>query len=543
VNAARVALQLVRADFLERVRTHGFLVTLGFTLIAGYLFLPPNHARYATLHFAGHRGVYNSAWVGAVIAMLSAVFIGLAGYYLVKNAVERDRRTGVGQILAATPLPAPLYLLGKMVSNFAVLAAMVAVLVVAAAVMQLVRGEDPTVRPLALVAPFVTVTLPVMALVAGIAVTFEVVPGLRGGLGNVVYFFLWIAGLSITAPTGGSRWLDPAGLDLVLDQMHAACVAAFPGFPAERGLSMGFNFKSEGVWDLQTFVWSGPTWTPAMLASRASWGVASVLLTLAATVWFDRFRGSAAPAAAVPARGRRPRRGPAPEGGDPADLGPPVRSAVVLPWATGVTDAEARRSRLPALVGAELRIALRGISRWWLLVVLGLQVAGALLPLSAVRGFVAPIALVWPLLCWSAMGSRESRHRTEGLLFSSPRPLARLFAAQWLAGACVALGVVAVPLARLALARDWSGLSALLVSAAFIPSLAMALGTWSGSGRAFEVLYLILWYAGPMSRIPFLDYAGTTQPETGGGPALGFLAASAALVCLALAGRRRQMRR
>ena len=31
-----------------------------------------------------------------------------------------------------------------------------------------------------------------MLVVAGLAILFEAIPWLRGGLGNVVYFFLWV---------------------------------------------------------------------------------------------------------------------------------------------------------------------------------------------------------------------------------------------------------------------------------------------------------------------------------------------------------------
>ena len=127
MSRARALVQLVRGDVLERARRHSFLVTLGLTLYAAYMFLPPNHAPYATLNLAGHRGIYNSAWVGCLVAMLAQSFLTLAGFYLVKNAVERDRRTGVGQILAATPLSGPTYLLSKLLSNFAILSAMVGV--------------------------------------------------------------------------------------------------------------------------------------------------------------------------------------------------------------------------------------------------------------------------------------------------------------------------------------------------------------------------------------------------------------------------------
>ena len=95
---------LMRADFLERVRNYSFLVTIGLTIFLGYIFIPPLDAPYITVDLGGHRGIYNSAWVANVIALLSILFLSLAGFYIVKNVVERDEQTGVGQIIATTPI-------------------------------------------------------------------------------------------------------------------------------------------------------------------------------------------------------------------------------------------------------------------------------------------------------------------------------------------------------------------------------------------------------------------------------------------------------
>jgi hypothetical protein len=63
-----------------------------------------------------------------MMSIIAAFFIGWFGFYLVKGSVARDRETGVGQIMATTPLTRPLYTLGKWISNFAVLMLMVVIL-------------------------------------------------------------------------------------------------------------------------------------------------------------------------------------------------------------------------------------------------------------------------------------------------------------------------------------------------------------------------------------------------------------------------------
>ena len=163
-------LRMARADFLERSRRFGFIVMLAASLYAGYGFLPPNHAKYVTLRFAEYRGIYNSAWVGAAISLLSGAFIGLIGFYLIKNAVERDRLTRVGQILAATPTSKFEYVLAKTISNFGVLASVALAVALAGGVTQIVRAEDPHVQPWQLLAPFLFLTLPSMLVISGIRV-------------------------------------------------------------------------------------------------------------------------------------------------------------------------------------------------------------------------------------------------------------------------------------------------------------------------------------------------------------------------------------
>jgi hypothetical protein len=144
-------------------------------------------------------------------------------------------------------------------------------------------------------------------------------------------------------------------------------------------------------------------------------------------------------------------------------------------------------------------------------------------------------AWLWPILIWSPMGSRESRHATQSLVFSSPRALQRQLPALWTAGVLVALltgGGVAI---RLALSAVWPALAAWGIAALFIPSLALALGIWSGSSKFFEGLYTVWWYMGPLHRTPGMDFIGVTPQST---DTAWYLAAAGALLAASYFGRR-----
>ncbi len=174
---------------------------------------------------------------------------------------------------------------------------------------------------------------------------------------------------------------------------------------------------------------------------------------------------------------------------------------------------------------------------------LGLSIAALVTPLATARGVLLPIAWIWPLLLWSALGSREARHDTGGLVFSAAHPLGRQLPAAWGAGALLAMATGGAVALRLLLAHDWTGVGAWLVGALFIPTLALALGVWSGGGKLFEVIYLVLWYLGPMQHLAALDFLGSAPAAVKAGMPLAYLAATALLGFAAVAGRQRQLAR
>lgn len=176
-----------------------------------YAYLPPADAAYATLNLGAYRGVYSSAWVGSAVALLASALLVFPAFYLVKNTIERDKRSGVGQIIATTPLSRLAYMIGKWLSNLAVLAMLVGVIAVAALGMQLLRDEDWRIDLVALLLPFALISLPALAFVAGLALLFESSRWLRGSVGNIVYFFLWLVILSVPAIDKMAELFDLSG--------------------------------------------------------------------------------------------------------------------------------------------------------------------------------------------------------------------------------------------------------------------------------------------------------------------------------------------
>jgi hypothetical protein len=523
MNAPRVLWHLMRADFLERLRRYSFLVTLAATVWLGYFV----GTGKLGLWIGNARGVFNSAWIGTTMAMVINTFLSLAGFYVVKGSVDRDRQTGVGQILATTPITKPLYTLGKTASNFAVLAIMVAVLAVAAVVIQLTVAEDSHLRLGALLLPFVFLSLPVVALVFAVAVLFETIPFLRRGFGNVVWFFAWTGVMAVGIPSEDARGnsQDAFGLGPVFRGMFGAYQRSFGREP--KGFILGGIEHSTKT---SRFVWEGMDWSLATLAGRLAWTLAALGLAFLAALLFDRFD---------PSQGGL-RRQTAGGNGQPLEtaLPPPapVPHVTLTPMPAG-----AKGFRFLGVLVAELKLALKGQRWWWYAGALGGLIATLTAPLAAVKEIALPIAWIWPVLIWSPLGTRESRFDTGGLLFSSARPLLRQLPATWAAGVLLAMATGAGAAIRFLAAGDMTAFGAWLVGALFIPSMALALGVWSGTSKLFEILYLVIWYIGPMNHVPAMDYLGATRAGLAEGMPLVYLGVTAVLAAAAVVGRRRQL--
>lgn len=524
---------IMRADFFERSRRYSFLITLGLTTFAAYLYLPPSSADYLTLGLGNYRGIYNSAWVGGAIAVLCSALLSLPAFYLVKNALERDEGTRVGQIIATTPLSKPMYTLGKALSNFVFLAVMVGVIALSAGAMQLIRAEAFHLNLWALFSPFIFSVLPAMAVIAALAVLFETIPWLRGTFGNVVYFILWLIMLIIAAgniPSPqqvGEAANDLWGVQVIIASMIKGTATAFPDY--QGSVSIGAASLQA---PLETFIWSGIHWTSKIIFRRMLWMGAALGVALFAALFFRRF--DPAPQKSKP--GQRP---------EPMEL-PPVESVQppVSPAPVHLTPLTMERLAFhPVRIFlAEIHLLIKGIRWWWFVLLAGLNVAGLLLPTESARGYVLPVAWILPLALWSTLGTREARHNTSQIIFSAPHPLSRQFPLMWLAGVAVALLAGVGVAFNLILAGDWLHFLAWVIGAMFIPTLALALGVWSGSNKLFEVVYMLWWYAGPINRMESLDFMGTSSSlQINGLLIYGLL--TILLLGFAVVGRKRQIKR
>ncbi len=524
------------ADFLERTRRSSFFIILGLAVLIGYIYIPPADSSTLMLALGPWRGAYNSAWIGSVFGILIVITMPVLGFFLTKNTMERDRRSRVGQILATTPMSKPVYVVGKWLSNLAVLTAMLVVLNVMAVVMQLLRGEIFPIDFASLSAPIWLMGFPIIALTAALAVLFESIPFLSGSAGNVIYFLSWYIFMDNVAVPGIFRynigtvepWADPLGVTHLLSELQRVGQHAAPQFSGH----INFGGAEFGVIP-QVLVFDGIPWTFAITLGRIFWfGIAS-FVALSAAFPFDRFDPARA-GKDGPSFLRsilRKRQGKLPVAEPSFMQAGPVN---LTPITRGVS-----RSSFLHLLRAELKLLVKGKPWWWYLVAAFISLLGLAGPPGG-AGITLALAMIWPVIAWSSLGMRETFFETSKLTFSAARPFGRQFMASWFSGVLLAVLAVSGAAIRVVIESGTERLPLILLAVLFVPSLAMALGVWSNTSRLFEVVYLLWLFNGVNGAVP-LDFLQVLQ--TAPNPILfsAYFMLTALLFAVSLAGRWKQI--
>ncbi len=545
MNTLRTLYHLALADFFERARRYSFLLTLAVIIFLGVLV---NNGTMGMDLGSGdpnkpllrYHGELNSAWVGTMTVMITNTFLGLFGFYLVSDCIKRDIRTGVGQIIATTPIRRAVYLVGKWISNCLVLSVLVLILAVAAVIMVLLQSENALDLE-ALLMPFLAVALPNMALTAALAVVFETVPWLRGAMGNVVYFFVWVFSLMSWGMAGSTApsLIDPIGYNVFGKSLYASATAAFPSESINKMLSVGsygsesivksFGFENlnMGSAQIKVFDWIGVNWTPVIVGRQWAWVLFGLGLILLSSLWFARFDPSREGLRLVRAKPEEAKENNPVE---PRKKAPQIALTSLSPFVSKLAQA----NPFLGVLFAELRMLLNGRRWWWWVITAGLNFAILGSPLSITKQFLLPFAWLWLLSILPEMGNRERVRNTSQMVFSSARPVLRQLPAAWLAGILATALIVIGEAVFFLFHADLPGLAGWAGAVIFVPALALAMGVFSSGSRIFEVVYVIWWYAGPLQKMQGIDF-------TYGSPQV-YLLAAAGLLLLSAFWRGRQVR-
>jgi hypothetical protein len=463
---------------------------LFLVLCASAFFLMPDVREGSTaFQIGGHRVLLNSAATALASGMTGALLMFMLGFYLISNSLGRDAKTGVGRIIASTPVSSAGYLAGKFLGNTVYLGIVTACFMAACMGMHLIRGEAP-LEPLVFIETYAALFLPLIPCLAALALLFESVPFLSGRVGDVLYFVICIP--LLTLPTiargegnspGWESYIDIAGLGFI--------IRGITHVTRETQFSIGIAPFDRS---LPPVLFPGLAWNWGVLLPRIVSALPAVPVFAVAAACFRRFD---------PATGREHRKR--------------SRFSVAGAWERFVGGLRGRliprggwivgKSSLASAVALDLRLSL-ALTPVAVVVFLVFAASGLLAPVNILKTGFLPVMflLLVPLL--AAVPTRDRTGNTTGLILTVP--LLRRHFVPWKLGSCLALALLtgSGPLARLA-AADPAGALALLNGLVLIAAASTCFGILTGSPKTFSVLFLLFLYLVENSKtIPAFDFAG-----------------------------------
>ncbi|CAN5424172.1 ABC transporter permease [soil metagenome] len=495
----RYIYSIVKADYLQRTRSYGFLITLAITIYAAYSFVPPPSASYTTLSIAGYKGVLNAAWVGHVSAMMTTIMLSLYGYFLINTGIKKDIDTEVGLIIATTPITNFGYLLSKFFSNFLVLLTIAGITFAVSILMFFVRNSGYPFILADFVVPYLLFALPALFVVSALAIVGEVFLGGKSIFQYLAFFMLFSIMLAnIDKPSNKNKVvaIDLFGASTVTSSIKDKVNTQF--HDDIKGISLGFIFSKQKPY--KTFVWEGVSWTPLFMLSRLIWIAFGIALVYGSSFFFHRFdfKQPAGKKKKITAFESTEKPVFAATGISMASLPPVVNDYGIWPF-----------------IKTELLLLIRQGSKWFWLLTGGIWIGTCIAPLDIVHAYVLPVLWFLQVTRWSELATKEKTNRLHYFTWSSYKPLLRMLPAQVLAGVLIAVALALPVMLRYLFAGNIIPVINILNGSVFIVLLAVCLGIVSGGKKLFEILFFLLTYV-VVEKIPVADYLGAVRHDQSG---------------------------
>ena len=482
-----------------KTRSFAYILLVFFAALATGVFIPKSAGYLWVVHPFSR---LDAAWFALSSATGAMFFLALAGFCFLRGILSLDQRYRTDQLLDSSLTSYGQYVWGRFFGGVLVLLSAWLILMLGTLAVCLLKF-GASFRPLDYLLSFAAF-LPNIVLVTAVTVLFDAVPPLRGGLGVILYFALWIfsiafgisggtGGLNLSIDLSGITTLTAILLDTYPDEYRIGMqwITELPGAVSAPGA--GFAFAS-----LLSYAKLGALVLSALLLCLAAWCRKTMALRKARKPRFARLRGWLA---------------------QPTRLGPAGGRGALPLWT-----ARLLIGQMPVI---------------WSLAALVLMILLWVLPMPFVSGLFLSIVLLWPALLFSQLGCHGRLAGVDSLTAASSRS-ARLPFMDLPAGIFIALTLTCGFAVRLVLARQWAVLASYAAGMLFIPSLAFLLGRLTQSERPFQVAYLLLWYIGPFSDVPALNYILTAPERVAAGHTCFYLIASLAMWAVLLVTDKRR---
>lgn len=450
------------SDLKERTRRFSFLALCALSVLAAFLFVPDSEAEMTSIAVDADYFLQgtNWTWIPMASALCTGMLLPLAGFFYLRNTLSFDRKTGTMALVYTSPVRRVSYLTGKYISNLLLLTLVLAVVVVSSLCMTLIHFPGSAFSVLHFLSFFAGI-LPGIFLCAAVALMAEAAPLLQGRSGSwlagVLFFVMYIVCISLLVDDPQSamaRFFDMTGFVWLKDSIDQS-VYHVTGRPAQVALGVHQNMEVSHR-ELSELFFQPLSFTQKRVLEKGAMIVGGMVISIAASAILPRYESS---------KKRRV-----------------------------ISEKKGRNTDGQGLFATEAIQTLRNCSVPWALVMSGLWLSMFLADRKTAYGTLWVLAMMWSCLLYADYGCREKKYNMDVLLPTFYHAQSRQMLVRWCVGAMLS-ALISVPvILRAALAGNWAGAAAGVLSACFVPALSIFLGRISGSERAFEIVFLVIGY-------------------------------------------------
>ena len=485
---------VVNVDVRLRLRKSSTIVTFILLCLAAYSVVPDPANGRTLITIDGHRAVYNSEAIALATATLCSVFLGLFGFYLISNSIQRDINTGTGFLIASTPIKNFEYLTGKFLGNILFLSVIAFAFMLNAMVMHLLRGEV-RLQPLIYIEYYLLLLPPMIVFISIMALVFEISPAFSGKVGDSVFFIVWM--LSLLPSIAVAFNLNFAAIGSYFD-IYGIGIAGKHLQQTIAGKDFGMGSVVYDTEKSPVFI-GGLVFSVSLLQTRIVSSLVFLPLLVISWRFFHRFDPSLIKI-------------------NPSNSRQPIIdriNRIISPITAKITAVNlishdpARGYTLMRSVNAEFLLILR-LSPLILIEMLLLAIIALLVPLNILQEVILPLIFLLLAISAADISVREENYGTMHLLYGMPMIKSYFVVWKYMATLLIAFGFTLVPLVRILITVSAYRAFSLLIGTLFFSSSAICLGVVTKTSKAFIVISLLFLYlvSSDKGRSIGFDFAG-----------------------------------
>jgi hypothetical protein len=441
------------------------------------------------------RVLYTSSALAMGSASLLSFLMALIGFFLVRGRIVEDVRSGIGCVIAATPVSNSLFLFSRWLGGVIYMFALIMVAMCSIMVLHALRGDGP-IQVLVYLQTYLLVLLPMIVFAVSAAILFDSVPFLMGKAGDFIYFIAWMFQIAIVAKIADmsagslSSWLllDFNGL--------VSTIVVLKTHFLTNHFSLGASTFDPLIAPITLPVYM---WSTQMFVLRLSTACLALVLLVPAIPLFHRFSPDK-----VKQSHTRKRRSPL-----------EILNAWTRPLAKQVQPLFMWSSKSANFLGqVTADVALTFVNApFAIIAIVVLTGFAAILNLSDLPGLTIFAVAFWGVLI-SDVSTRDFQAAMEGMTGAVRGGAIRRYFRQLLATIVLGFLFTGVIIFRLGFATPMFAL-ALAVGIISVGALASSLGKLTNTSKTFMSLYLFtLYVATQADKAPTLDIFGFNQVAT-----------------------------